>query len=821
MSEQPLVEHTKKVRPRFRVIRPAPERIKHRSIPPTITFQADRIPEGWKAIPCWIVWQEMRGDDGQWWKVPHDRHGGPMRGTPRPEDGRPFDEVAEQARRSGFGVGAVCGRYGEVHLCIGDVDDAVADDGSIAPFILDHVTAFGTYTELSPSRKGLRFAFTSKVPFETLRGTILTTTGKYGAELACRNAWYTVTGFADKGTPAELADLTEKHPDLAADMLHSADLDRQLIQAAEWMEPAILAVPSGADVIVEALKHLARWRCNDFWGWHRVLRECKSGGEALFPLFMQWSATCPEKFKGEDDCRRWWDAERDPPPDVRPLTTRSLVWDAKRDDPSFTPDTAYEPLDHTGNGRMIARIGAGEVAYVSVGKKRCWYAWDGKRWKVGSVEYVEKLAKDAVSLRLKALRGSYAKMMDIKDMTAKAARKQALDRVWRWCSESRMSKGIHGAVHAARSESSLWMDESEFDRKWYLVNFQNGTLDLRTLELRPHDPADHLTQTLPYDWNPRARCSLWSKFLRRSFPNPNVRRFVGRFLGSLLSGRNNNKLMTVFWGVGDNGKTVLAETLLSVLGEYAMKADRRLLMKDKRSNEGDRTKARLPGKRAALCVETERGGEMDETEVKELTGGDTAAMRLLYGEQFDTTQTWQLLLLTNHKPRVSGTDPAIWNRIALVEMVVQFLRGDKRRIEGLKHRIAEEEGAGVLAWLARRCCEWIEGGETLELPDEVKDASIRYKGESDGVAQFVEERLEFGEGYKTHSSRRMYPAYCGWHRVWAAENAAPGSQPVSSKELNVSLQEVSRRIVRKPQDPYYYGVKLKPAVSEGEDESST
>jgi hypothetical protein len=44
------------------------------------------------------------------------------------------------------------------------------------------------------------------------------------------------------------------------------------------------------------------------WPWLRVGMACHSVGEALFGDWVRWSAQCPAKFKGEEDCRKTWDS---------------------------------------------------------------------------------------------------------------------------------------------------------------------------------------------------------------------------------------------------------------------------------------------------------------------------------------------------------------------------------------------------------------------------------------------------------------------------------------------------------------------------------
>ena len=53
--------------------------------------------------------------------------------------------------------------------------------------------------------------------------------------------------------------------------------------------------------------------------------------------------------------------------------------------------------------------------------------------------------------------------------------------------------------------SELRGNASDFDHDPYLFNCQNGTLDLRTGKLRPHDPSDMISKQATVNYDPAAR----------------------------------------------------------------------------------------------------------------------------------------------------------------------------------------------------------------------------------------------------------------------------------------------------------------------------
>jgi putative DNA primase/helicase len=73
-----------------------------------------------------------------------------------------------------------------------------------------------------------------------------------------------------------------------------------------------------------------------------------------------------------------------------------------------------------------------------------------------------------------------------------------------------------------------------------------------------------------------------------------------------------------------------------------------------------------------VCSETGEDGQLDETKMKGLTGGDTVTARFMRGDFFQFEPTHKLVLLTNNRLRVKGTDHGVWRRLQLVPFAVRF-----------------------------------------------------------------------------------------------------------------------------------------------------
>ena len=327
----------------------------------------------------------------------------------------------------------------------------------------------------------------------------------------------------------------------------------------------------------------------------------------------------------------------------------------------------------------------------------------------------------------------------------------------------------------------------ELDRNPWLVNCQNGTLDLRTGKLKDHDPADRITKIVPVEYHPEASCPRFLRFLKETLVDDGVIKFVKRYSGYTLTGITRERLLAILYGFGKNGKTTLVELLQDVMGDYATNTDTEtLLMKRYQGVSND--VAALKGARFVSAAEVEQGRRLAESKVKQLTGRDTVTARYLFGEPFNFRPEFKLWLSTNNKPVIQGTDDAIWDRIRLIPFTQRFdgERQDPKLPEKLRSELA-----GVLAWMVEGCLEWQEHG--LGQPDSVREATDQYRAEMDTLAAFIEDRCVVREGIVAPATP-LYKQY----QMWCDD---AGEKPETQKVFGMRLRErgfTSDKIKRGP-----------------------
>ena len=185
--------------------------------------------------------------------------------------------------------------------------------------------------------------------------------------------------------------------------------------------------------------------------------------------------------------------------------------------------------------------------------------------------------------------------------------------------------GQNGILAIAEDLRPLAVAADKMDADPWLFNVANGTLDLRTGKLRPHDPADLITKVAGCDLDPEATGPVFDKFLAEILPDDAVRGFVQRLFGSAMFGRVRDHVLPIFTGLGANGKTTLVELVRDVFGDYGIAAEPDLLIDKGYAHSTGQ--ADLLGVRLATTVETDDDNRLAAARMKRLTGGEKVRAR--------------------------------------------------------------------------------------------------------------------------------------------------------------------------------------------------
>lgn len=422
-----------------------------------------------------------------------------------------------------------------------------------------------------------------------------------------------------------------------------------------------------------------------------------------------------------------------------------------------------EHLSDLGNAKRLIALHGDKMRHV---KEWGWLIWDGRRWQLDKRGMVERLAKSTVA----SIYVEVGQLDNDKDRMTLA----------NFALKSESVASIKAMIEHAKSEEIIGVGPEQFDRNPMLFNCLNGTLDLRTGQLLPHNPADLITKLAPVEFNPEATCPIWLNFLNKIMQGKKeLVEFIRRAVGYSLTGSTRQHCWFFLYGTGSNGKSTFLELIQTMLGDYAKTAQATTFLAKDTGGDGPRNDiAKLVGARFVKTAEIEKGRRWAEALIKEITGGDVISARFLYHEEFDYKPQFKLWVAANHKPKVLGQDNGMWRRIRLVPFEVQISDDEKDPDLPLK---LTEELPGILAWAMEGCLDWQQNG--LQEPQEVLAATEAYKDESDILRDFINDCCFRGRADKHKTTLKdLYKTYA----LWCGEG---GERPIGKQNFSQALQE--------------------------------
>jgi putative DNA primase/helicase len=304
----------------------------------------------------------------------------------------------------------------------------------------------------------------------------------------------------------------------------------------------------------------------------------------------------------------------------------------------------------------------------------------------------------------------------------------------------------------------MYVEAETLDTNAFLLNCANGTLDLMSGELRPANPDDLISKISPIEYEPGATCSEWdSVVLDICCGDMELMRYIQRVIGYSVTGEIREQVMFVFSGTGANGKDTILGRVRKALGDYCGIAAPNLLVKP--TGERHPTEITdLRSQRLVIASESSEGAKLYEAQVKLFTGSDVLKGRRMGGDFYEFPNTSKIVLMTNHRPTIEGTDYGIWRRLHIIPFNQRYVKGENRD-DSLWDRLDANELPGILNWCIEGCIQWQE--HSLSPPEIVLNATQDYRQEQDILGEFFDECCTFTRTSQV-TAKALYKKYKDW-----------------------------------------------------------
>lgn len=508
--------------------------------------------------------------------------------------------------------------------------------------------------------------------------------------------------------------------------------------------------------------------------------------------------------------------ENTPPEDVYDEEAGRKAEEAE--DPSLPPSLDERclslPYTDLGNARRFA-YQFGDAARWCQAKEQ-WLLWTGSHWdwdeRCGAQQFAQQTV-DRIELEQREWKQRADASDDEEKKKALAAKADAAGKHWM---KSQGSTRIDAISRQAKSLPGIPVSMEDFDTDPWLLNVENGTIELKSQTCRPHRRSDLINRVAPVMFDASATCPTWDKFVLEVFPDEDVRHFVQRAIGYSLTGDISEQVWFLLQGEGSNGKSTLLETVSALLGAYATTLPQGFL----EAKEFEAHPTELVGlyrARFASGTEPRAKKAWDSERIKRQTGGDTIEARFMHGNWFYFEPTHKLWVSINDAPKTDDMGTGFWRRVVIIPFTQRWYRededGEPKVDPTLPGRLLEEL-PGILNWALVGLKDKLEGG--LCIPDACRLAVKAYRTEQDEVGRFLSERCDVSTS--TLDTRGtltsvLYAAYRKWREGEGLEGRALSNVQFGKQLTARKIESVESggRTKRK-------GVTLKSIEEDGGDE---
>ena len=320
-------------------------------------------------------------------------------------------------------------------------------------------------------------------------------------------------------------------------------------------------------------------------------------------------------------------------------------------------------------------------------------------------------------------------------------------------------KYITSALNVAKS--MLTIKVSDLDKAPVLLNTPRATYNLEKgiAGEQPHDPFDlitKITECSPGDEG----MDIWLEALETFFcGDAELIEYVQKVIGLAAIGKVYEEFIIIAYGDGANGKSTFWNTIARVLGTYSGKISSDILTMGNKVNAQPEM-AELKGKRLIIASEMQEGVRLNTAMVKQLCSTDEIQACKKYKDPFHFVPSHQVVLYTNHLPKVGANDDGIWRRLKVIPFNAK-IKGNSD-IKNYADFLYEKAAPAIMKWIIEGAEKVSKTDHKVEDPKCVKDAVAAYRDDNDWLGHFLTDCCDVGKDLEEKSGEfyQQYRAYC-------------------------------------------------------------
>lgn len=294
------------------------------------------------------------------------------------------------------------------------------------------------------------------------------------------------------------------------------------------------------------------------------------------------------------------------------------------------------------------------------------------------------------------------------------------------------------------------------------INFQNGIFDLNTKQLIPHDPKIFMINQVNANYNENVpKNKPVDKYLHDiTGGNEAMEKSILQIIGYCMTTSVRLQKAFIFLGDGDNGKSVLVEVIIELIGD-----DNTSHVSLHDMQGGKFYSSELTDKLLNVVAELPRNNLKSVEVFKSLVTGDKMAVEKKYKDRYTIKPYAKNIFTANELPRIDDTTEGFYRRLNILKFEAKF--SDEAKNSFNKESLFTQEARDYLAFISVKAyLELLESGSRAFANEEESSSILdTYRKENNSVLSFldsnsIKERLELGQGIDRPELYSEYKSWC-------------------------------------------------------------
>jgi len=297
---------------------------------------------------------------------------------------------------------------------------------------------------------------------------------------------------------------------------------------------------------------------------------------------------------------------------------------------------------------------------------------------------------------------------------------------------------------------ALQTREFDFERNPWLLNFKNGVLDIKVCQFMEHKREYYQTIQFEFAYEAQRECPKWREFLESLELEEDTYKRMQEWAGYCLVPITPLQKCLFLKGDGDNGKSVILETIASMLNNVSTMEVHQLFEKFKVSE--------LQGKLANICTDIQTTKIFSE-EFKKIVSGEPVTAERKFRDPFKFRPFAKILFSANNFIPTKDRSRGFFRRFDILEFKKIFPKDQQD--EFLKDKLREEL-PGIFNWAYEGLKRLMANNWKMTESKEMEQSLSEFKEASNPLQQFINEACEIDQKacVNTKNFRKEYENWC-------------------------------------------------------------